>query len=150
MPLYSAMAKENSERRMIPFGIDLNTIPREEPECKAIVPIDKHVLLATIPPQPCCYGHSYFAQLIRTKPLLIEGAPSKGPIIALPTETNILPLKRNEKLLGVKTNRKGEVVCAKYTIKDVPTLRGFVLIRRRSNSSPQRKLRSPPWLQPKL
>jgi len=48
----------------------------------------------------------------------LEGGPSKGPIIALPAGTNILPLKHNEKLLGVKTNRKGEVVYAKYTIGD--------------------------------
>ena len=46
---------------MIPFGIDLNTIPREEPEYKAIIPIDEPVPLATIPPQPRCYGRSYFA-----------------------------------------------------------------------------------------
>ena len=103
---------------MIPFGIYLNTIPREEPECKAIIPIDEPLPLATIPPQPHCYGHSYFAQPIRIKPLLLEGAPSKGPIITLPAGTNILPLKRNEKLLGVKTNRQGEVACTKYTTGD--------------------------------
>jgi len=68
------MAKENLERRMIPFGIHLNTIPREELECKAIIPIDEPVLLATIPPQPYCYGRSYYAQPICTKPLLLEGA----------------------------------------------------------------------------
>jgi len=50
------MTKKNLERRMIPFGIDLNIIPREEPESKAIIPIDEPVLLATIPAQPCCYG----------------------------------------------------------------------------------------------
>jgi len=48
----------------------------------------------------------------------LEGAPFKGPIVAPPTGTNVLPSKRNEKLLGVKTNKKGEVVCAKYTIGD--------------------------------
>jgi len=45
------MAKENSKRRIILFGIDLNIIPREELECKAIIPIDEPVPLATIPPQ---------------------------------------------------------------------------------------------------
>jgi len=112
------MAKKNLERRMIPFGIDLNTIPREEPESKAIVPIEEPVPLAIIAPQPCCYGQSYFAQPIRTKPLLLKGAPSKGPIIALPAGTNLLPPKRNEKLLGVKTNKKGEVICATYTTSE--------------------------------
>ena len=110
------MANENLERRMIPIGIDLKTIPREELECKAIIPIDEPVLLATIPPH--YYGCSYYAQPICTKPLLLEGAPSKGPVIALLAGTNILPPKRNEKLLGVKTNIKGEVICAKYTTED--------------------------------
>jgi len=55
MPLYLAMTKENSKRRMIPYGIDLNTIPIEEPECKAIIPIDELISLATIPPKPHCY-----------------------------------------------------------------------------------------------
>jgi len=109
------MAKKNLERRMMPFGIDLNTIPREEPESKAIIPIEEPIPLAIVPSQPRCYGKSYFAQPIRTKPLLWEGAPSKGPIVALPTRTKLLPPKRNEKLLGVKTNKKGEVVCTKYT-----------------------------------
>jgi len=45
----------------------------------------------------------------------LEGAPSKDPIVALPAGINLLPLKHNKKLLGVKTNKKGEVVCAKYT-----------------------------------
>jgi len=85
------MSKKNLDRRMIPFGIDLNTIPRKEPESKAIIPIEEPVPLAIIAPQPRCYGQSYFAQPICTKPLLLEGAPSKGPIIALLAGTNILP-----------------------------------------------------------
>ena len=48
----------------------------------------------------------------------MEEASSKGPIIALLAGTTILPPKHNEKLLGVKTNRKGEVVCARYTTDD--------------------------------
>jgi len=55
------MVKENLERRMIPYGIDLNTIPIEEPECKAIVPIYEPIPLATIPPKPHSYGRSYYA-----------------------------------------------------------------------------------------
>ena len=110
---------------MIPFGIDLNTIPREEPESKATIPIVDPVPLAIIPLQPRCYGQSYFAQPIRTKPLLLEGAPLKGPIVTLPVGTNLLPPRHNEKLLGVKTNKKGEVVCAKYTTCECTSLRGF-------------------------
>ena len=44
---------------MIPNGIDLNTIPIEEPECKAIIPIDESIPLATIPQHS--YGCSYYA-----------------------------------------------------------------------------------------
>jgi len=55
---------------MIPFGIDLNTISIEEFECKAIIPIDEPIPLATIPPQPYCYGCSYYAQPIGTKPFI--------------------------------------------------------------------------------
>jgi hypothetical protein len=54
------MAKENSKSRMIPFRIDLNTIPREEPEYKASIPIEESIPLATIPPQPLYYGRSYY------------------------------------------------------------------------------------------
>ena len=64
---------------MIRFVIDPSTIPRDEPECKAIIPIDEPIHLSIIPPKPRCYGCSFFAQPIRTKPLLLEGAPSKGP-----------------------------------------------------------------------
>jgi hypothetical protein len=65
------MSKKNLERRMIPFGIDLNTIPKKWTESKAIIPIDEPVPLAIIPPQPRCYGQSYFAEPIHTKPLLL-------------------------------------------------------------------------------
>jgi len=104
--------------------IDLNTIPREKPKSKAIIPIEESVPLANIPLQPRCYGQSYFALPIRTKPLLLEGASSKGPIIALPAWTNILPPKHNEKLLGVNTNSKGEVVYAKYTTSECTNFEG--------------------------
>jgi hypothetical protein len=62
MPLHVAMLKENLDRRMIPYGINLNTIPMEEPECKAIIPINEPTPLATIPPKPCSYGSSYYVQ----------------------------------------------------------------------------------------
>jgi septal ring factor EnvC (AmiA/AmiB activator) len=46
---------------------------------------------------------------------LLEDKPSKRPIIKLPTGTKLLPPKHNETLIGVKTNKKGEIVCAKYS-----------------------------------
>jgi hypothetical protein len=45
---------------------------------------------------------------------LLEDKLSKGPIIKLPVGTKLLPPKHNETLVGVKTNKKGEIVCAKY------------------------------------
>jgi len=134
------MSKKNLEKGMIPFGIDLNTILGEEPETIAIIPIEETVPLAIIPPQPRYYGQPYFAEPICTKPLLLEGAPSKGSIIALPVGTNILPPKRNEKLLGVNTNKKGEVVCAKYTTSEHTYFEGVRAHPSKVKFTPQRKL----------
>jgi hypothetical protein len=46
---------------------------------------------------------------------LLEDKLSKGLVIKLPTGTKLLPSKHNETLVGVKTNKKGEIVCAKYS-----------------------------------
>jgi hypothetical protein len=35
--------------------------------------------------------------------------------VKLPTGTKILPPKHNETLVGVKTNKSGEIICAKYS-----------------------------------
>jgi len=80
----------------------------------------------------------------------LEGAPSKGPIVAMPVGTNLLPPKRNEKLLGVKTNKKGEVVCGKYTTGERAYFEGGRAHPLKVKFIPQRKLRSPPWPQAKL
>jgi hypothetical protein len=55
---------------------------------------------------------------------LLKGAPPKGPIVKLPEETKVLPPKPNETLLGVKKNKSGEIVCAKYTIGECPYFEG--------------------------
>jgi len=48
---------KNPERRMIPYGIDLNKIPAEEPESKALVLVSDARPLAIIPPpKPRSYG----------------------------------------------------------------------------------------------
>jgi septal ring factor EnvC (AmiA/AmiB activator) len=46
---------------------------------------------------------------------LLEDASPKGPVVKLPTGTKILPSKHNETLVGVKTNKSGDIVCAKYS-----------------------------------
>jgi len=55
---------------------------------------------------------------------MLEGAPPKGPIVKLPEGTKILPPKPNETLLGVKRNKSGEIICAKYTMGDRPYFEG--------------------------
>jgi hypothetical protein len=45
---------------------------------------------------------------------LLEDAPLKGPVVKLPAGTKILPPKHSKTLVGVKTNKSGEIVCAKY------------------------------------
>jgi hypothetical protein len=39
----------------------------------------------------------------------------KGPKIAVLKDVQLLPLRSNEKLVGVKSNKLGEVICVKYT-----------------------------------
>jgi len=46
--------------------------------------------------------------------LLLEGG-AKGKQIAIPKGTPLLPPKANERLLSVQTNKKGKLICAKYT-----------------------------------
>jgi hypothetical protein len=46
----------NQDRRMIPYGIDLNTIPIEDPNSKALILVSDAQPLATIPLKPCSYG----------------------------------------------------------------------------------------------
>jgi hypothetical protein len=46
---------------------------------------------------------------------LLEDKLSKEPVVKLPARTKLLPPKHNETLVGVKTNKKGEIVCAKYS-----------------------------------
>jgi hypothetical protein len=108
----------NHDKRIIPYGLDLNSIPKEDPNCKALIPISNAQPLAAIPPKPHSYSQSYFAQPVLTappQPLLLEDKLSKEPVVKLPTGTKLLPPKHNETLVGVKTNKKGEIVCAKYS-----------------------------------
>lgn len=46
---------------------------------------------------------------------MLEDAPLKGPIVKLPTGTKILPPKHNETLVGMKTNKNGEIIYVKYS-----------------------------------
>jgi hypothetical protein len=52
---------DNQDRRMVPYGIDLNPIPKEDSDSKALIPVSNALPLTTIPPKPRSYGQSYFA-----------------------------------------------------------------------------------------
>jgi hypothetical protein len=47
--------------------------------------------------------------------LLLNDAPPKGPIVKLLRDVKLLPPKPNETLTGVKLDKQGQVICAKYT-----------------------------------
>jgi hypothetical protein len=102
---------ENSERRMIPYGINLNEILADD--SKAIIPVFDARPLAAIPPSKINnFKQAFFARSVLPappQPLLLEDAPPTGPIV---------------KLLGVKRDRKGDIVCAKYTTGDRPYFEG--------------------------
>jgi hypothetical protein len=77
----------NQDMRMVSYGIDLNSIPKENLDSKALILVSDALPLATIPPKPHSYGQSYFAQLVLAappQPLLLEDAPPKGLVIKLP------------------------------------------------------------------
>jgi hypothetical protein len=108
----------NHDKKIIPYGLNLNSIPEEDLDCKALISISDATPLAAIPTRPNSYSQSYFTQLVLTappQPLLLEDKTLKGPIVQLPVGTKLLPPKHNETLVGVKTNKKGEIICAKYS-----------------------------------
>jgi hypothetical protein len=47
--------------------------------------------------------------------LFLKDAAPKGPIVRLPQDIKLLPLKANKTLIGVKLNKPGQIICAKYT-----------------------------------
>jgi hypothetical protein len=92
-------------------------------DSQAIVPILEPTPLAIIPPKPrqWSYGQSYFTQVRQpmlpplSERLFLKDALLKGPIIRLPQDIKLLPLKVNETPIGVKLDKLGQVICAKYT-----------------------------------
>jgi hypothetical protein len=99
-------------KEIIPFGVDLNKLPpREDIPPKQVV--------ASVPPRRN-HEQAYYAQVHQptlsppSDRLLLKDAP-KGPKITVPKDVKLLPPQSNEKLVGVKTNKLGEVACVKYT-----------------------------------
>jgi hypothetical protein len=117
----------NHDKRITPYRLDLNSILEEDPDCKALIPVSDAQPLVAIPPRPNSYSKSYFAQPILTappQPLLLEDKSLKWPIVKLSAGTKLLLPKYNKTLVGVKTNKSGEIICAKYSIGERTYLKG--------------------------
>lgn len=97
----------------IPKRDELAIVPIE-PKPLAVIPLEP---LAIVPPRRR-FEHAYYAQARQLpsppEKLLLKDAP-KGPKVAIPRGMKLLPPWDNERLVSVKTNRLGEVTCAKYT-----------------------------------
>jgi hypothetical protein len=113
-------------KEIIPFGVDLNKLPPRE-DSLAIVPVEETLPLAVIPPKQVTivlprrnYEQAYYAQVHQPMlpppqdRLLLKDAP-KRPKIVVPKDVKLLPPRSKEKLVGVKTNKLGEVTYVKYT-----------------------------------
>jgi hypothetical protein len=98
------------------LGKTLAIIPEEEPLPLIVIPPKQ---VATVPPRRN-YEQAYYAQVHQPMlpppqdHLLLKDV-SKGPKIVVPKDVKLLPPRSNEKLVGVKTNKLGEVTCVKYT-----------------------------------
>jgi hypothetical protein len=111
-----------ADKQIIPFGMDLNQPPPID-DSQAIIPILEPTPLTVIPPKPRqqSHGQSYFAQVRQptlpppSKRLFLKDVLSNGPIVRLPQDIKLLPPKANETLTGVKLDKLGQVICAKYT-----------------------------------
>jgi hypothetical protein len=113
-------------KEIVVYRSDLKQIQSKE-EALAIVPmLDPKPLavilpkqLAIVPPRRH-YEQAYFAQ---ARQPALPSPPTKlllkGPKIAVPQGTKLLPVVDNEKLVKVTTNRFRDVTCAKYATSRV-------------------------------
>jgi len=106
-----------ADKQIIPFGADLN----KKPDMLA---------LTIVPPEftPICSNQSYYAQvvhhlliaspppLLRLEGKLLQQEPKLDTqkLFKVMKEINYLSLKDHEVLTGLKTNKFGDVTCAKY------------------------------------
>jgi hypothetical protein len=91
-----------ARKEIVVFRVDLNKTPLKE-DALAIVPIEEALPLTVIPPKEVVsmlpkktYGQSYYAQACwhmlpaPQEHLLLKDAP-KGPMVAMPKDTKLLP-----------------------------------------------------------
>jgi len=110
--------KFHDDWEVLPFN--LNMEPEEDPEARALVPANTERQLEAMPLRQRSSAQSYHAQPVLTappQPLLLKGSSSKTKTtIKVPAGKRILPPRPNERVVGVKPNRSGE-------ISSIPTLR---------------------------
>ena len=104
-----------ANKEIVPYGFD----PSKKPDVLALTIIPPEVI-------PIRSSQSYFAQaihcptLVPPLPLLEDKPRQQEPRldvqkpIKVTKEINLLPPRVNEVLTGVKTNKFGDVTCAKY------------------------------------
>jgi hypothetical protein len=113
-------------KEIIPFRVDLNKLPPRE-DSLAIIPVEEPLPHVVIPPKQVAtmlprrsYEQAYYAQVCQPMlppsldRLLLKDA-QKDPKIVVPKDVRLLPPWPNETLVGVKTNKLGEVTYVKYT-----------------------------------
>jgi len=96
--------------------------PKDDPDAYALVPANTERRLATMPPRQRSSTQSYHAQPVLTappQPLLLKGPlAKKEATVKVPAGTRILPPRPNERVVGVKTNRSGEISSIRYTTEE--------------------------------
>jgi len=115
------MADEfHDDWEVVPF--DLNKKPKEDPDAYALAPTNTERQLAAMPPRQHSFAQSYHAQPVLTappQPLILKGTSAKKEaIVKVPAGTRILPPRPNERVVGVKTNRSGEISSIRYTTEE--------------------------------
>ena len=112
--------KYHDDWEVVPFN--LNMEPVEDPDARALVPANTERQLEAVPLSQRSSAQSYHAQPVLTappQPLLLKGSSSKTKTtIKVPIGTRILPPRPNEMVVGVKTNRSGEISSIRYTTKE--------------------------------
>ena len=118
--------KFHDDWEVVPFN--LNMEPAEDPDARALVPANTERQLEAMPLRQRRSAQSYHAQPVLTappQPLLLKGpSAKKETTIKVPAGTRILPPRPNERVVGVKTNRSGE-------ISSILSVKGSILRSRR-------------------
>jgi len=115
------MAKEFHDNwEVVPFN--LNMKPEEDPDARALIPANTERQLEAMPLRQRSSTQSCHAQPVLTaspQPLLLKGSSSKmKTTIKVPADTRILPPRPYERVVGVKTNRSGEINSIRYTTEE--------------------------------